>query len=511
MTNTISLIFDVFSAASKMCQSKYSIVFLIVFIFENVCSNEANLTIQSIQSCYFCNSKDNGINCANASPFMYSKQCQNDVTECYTLVKDNIVYRGCAGDNIVTNSINCSDPDTCKLCSSAEKCNNEEIHAETCIKCDSYKDRNCYGNSISTQVIECPLTVRSVGCYHAVGEKFNTTNRGCMSELPQLERQRCKSGLMTCKSCYDPICNNRTSFALCIDCDSKMDPQCISLNSTVRGSICQDYNDECYTFNGGSFVKRGCLNETAPKFAAECRENSDKCEICSVKEICNKKNLSKDTCIECDSNDNPKCKDDLRSFSETICSFGTSKSMGCYMSKHKNQIKRGCIQDLKSEYRNLCLSQTDECKSCFGKNCNKKQDFQRCYVCDGHQTNCSKIIDNTYLTTCKDYMDRCLTNVDTHGHLHRQCSISHTQCVEIANGLEVCARSGCNVNVVPPHRLQCYRCDPSQLCANLTLDGTTTLQPEPCEVYLSNDQCFAYLSEGYFKHIQPFYCRFILI
>lgn len=57
--------------------------------------------------------------------------------------------------------------------------------------------------------------------------------------------------------------------------------------------------------------------------------------------------------------------------------------MGCYLFKdNKSNVKRGCVTELDTQIKEVCLREGPTCKKCMGDICNLKRDFQRCRTCD---------------------------------------------------------------------------------------------------------------------------------
>lgn len=480
-----------------MWKLHFSILFSIALTLINIGESYQNETNGSeySQRCLVCNSSVDGIMCVENPQEIQSKSCQS---ECYMHVKDGIVVRGCVGDEFIKESTDCMNRDVCKLCSDKENCNNDKIKAERCMVCDSNENSNCKTNLTNLNAVYCPLAARWMGCYHLINAE--QIKRGCMSQLPKSELRKCRGNVGgLCKFCFGENCNRRNSFTKCFNCNSMSDPHCISNNGSIEIKVCRSYKDDCFTFTRGYTVKRGCVNEMPEGFLKECNEEKEKCEKClSVDDdICNKRSLNDDTCFECDSDIDPRCRDQPEHFREKICSIGSTDSLGCFLNRNGNRIKRGCIQDLIFSYRELCWKQSVNYKSCYGKNCNRKLDYQSCHTCNGHQVNCTQIVDTRHLTTCKDYMDKCLTGLDAQGYIRRGCTTNFgDDSSEMSAGIEVCGGNECNNGIMPAYRLKCYRCGPDdcpEIVSNLT---DAHFETAPCDVYSHHDQCFVYSSDG---------------
>lgn len=167
-------------------------------------------------------------------------------------------------------------------------------------------------------------------------------------------------------------------------------------------------------------------------------------------------------------------------------------------------MRRGCIQDLDSDLMNHCLKQSATCKSCKGRFCNLKVQFQECYTCDGHQhPDCTAIPPSTQVIMCDNYNSTCLTGIDQFGYTHRKCSNINDSTKDLndfPNGLKICAENKCNNQVYPKDRLHCYHCNGEKQCnfmsSHLINKSQNLLQPKPCSIWSHQDQCYTYLSKG---------------
>lgn len=148
----------------------------------------------------------------------------------------------------------------------------------------------------------------------------------------------------------------------------------------------------------------------------------------------------------------------------------------------------------------MCEAQSDECKTCEGKNCNLKKEFQECIHCNSRQNvECSRngIVKTSQL--CTNYLSACVTGIDAHGYTQRRCSRDYIDDdVDFPNQqLEVCTENKCNTGIFPANRLQCYRCEGDiDDCDFVSTNSTEMMQLEPCSILSKFDQCFAYLAKG---------------
>lgn len=146
------------------------------------------------------------------------------------------------------------------------------------------------------------------------------------------------------KTCKGPKCNRKGSHTSCVVCNSTEDVICATNPSLLETQKCNDYRDQCFTLISLDEVVRGCLNEQDEQFQNECKMDREKCEICPVTtdddanttttNECNNKPVNVvDTCIECDSQIDERCRTNPDEMSEKICDkFRPSSQKACYLS-----------------------------------------------------------------------------------------------------------------------------------------------------------------------------------
>lgn len=324
-----------------------------------------------------------------------------------------------------------------------------------------------------------------------------------MSTLDGEQKHECQRDSINCKTCFGDNCNVKTAFSQCITCRSISDPNCIENYDKSSIKTCQTYDDECFVFVRKNSVKRGCLREMSPEFVSECQETymQAKCQICKNDDgsACNIHDLT-DTCIECDSSNNIRCRNDPASIIEKICSAKANKSAGCYLHQRGDAFKRGCVEDIIESYQNQCYKQSETCKSCFGRNCNTAKSYKTCYVCNSRDdSDCAKVTESTDALTCLNYLSSCVTGIEN-GYLYRNCTenvVSTEKTVE--NEFEICSNNKCNENVFPPQRLLCYQCNGKEECEHLSkISNITSLGP--CKFYSELDQCYTLMKDGKKNH-----------
>lgn len=412
--------------------------------------------------------------------------CNSLSDECYTIVFSGNVFRGCIGDDIVREKESCG-PDNCLACSDRQGCNDVKLESQECYFAT---------NRTEFTTITCPTTLKPMGCYHEIDNELGTFKKGCVSTLPTVPRANCKKNGDKCKVCSGPYCNNREHFVQCISCSSQMTPSCVS--GASENKTCKSYFDMCYTFIEGSSVQRGCRYDTTEGFTNEHMQyNLEKLEYCySYNDIPCNKNRIRDSCIVCNSNSNPNCRDKPELIDEQYCSLRSSDSMGCYLKESNGLITRGCIKHLNRVDRWACVNSSSEsCQHCLGQNCNQKVDFeQECYLCDGSVDERCTVLGLTNKTMeCSSYASTCLVGIDVNGFTRRRCSINNSfDRLEFPYGMELCYKNLCNFKIFPEKRRRCFQCSGSDSCLNLKTEYGSDMKPKVCNNYAKQDKCFIY-------------------
>lgn len=137
-----------------------------------------------------------------------------------------------------------------------------------------------------------------------------------------------------CKICAGSYCNIREFFEKCLRCKSENDPQCVINPQLMETKVCKNYNDQCFTHIDKISVVRDCLSERNADFEAECKSADDKCIMCSTSDgnVCNGNIFTMETCSECDSTKDEKCRVDPFLFRNKICSkINSTDREGCYL------------------------------------------------------------------------------------------------------------------------------------------------------------------------------------
>lgn len=443
-------------------------------------------TVDAIE-CYECSSESENY-CGtfhfneNEKPV---KSCANDGKSCFTEIqgqyrighienffKSQIIKYSLLGGNLTRGCVSSDQPNdlpenvwTKRVATSLYKtcstpiCNNDEIKTEFCISCDNH-DSNCKSNVTNELRKKCISTPELMGCYHF--EENDQIKRGCISDIQDEQFQKsCESNSDNCKRCFGNDCNSRENgFQKCLI--SKSSDFQNTDASTLDSKMCRNYIDQCFTLITNNTIRRGCLNDES-SIHSICNDR-DICEICSESN-CNNRQIQNELCVICDSKLDPKCKREPHDSMWDQCPFETIRPLGCFMYEKERHVQRGCMSAQNMNFRDLCLTEGDTCKYCFGDFCNKKPYFTRCRICNSDENgeDCVRWPWKTERKTCKHYLDECFTHISENGIVTRgcfdefesneiNCEIDSDTCVRCSDD-----EDGCNDKAIKLE--QCITCD----------------------------------------------------
>lgn len=306
--------------------------------------------------------------------------------------------------------------------------------------------------------------------FHNISETKIT--RGCVSDLTGDEKMKCIANDYTCKTCARDGCNKKTSFAECLATDGAVSiehkPKSPSANEKIFTKICKDYNDACFILtNDSNLVTRDCFNEylektgISPNYLFENYKSSSY-EMCS-EPLCNDHDIKEIHCVSCNSLVDKNCVNGT-SIGRKRCELEVNPS-GCYHLVDEH-VERGCISDLTLDKREMCESNSDECKKCIHNECNLKASFQTCIKSVPG-------IDLSISATCKRYDDECYIHV--YNNTIRRGCVGDLIDVPI-EGIDI--ENDCKNDVI------CELCSDSNDCNN------REIQTENCLVCSSDDDVF---------------------
>lgn len=209
----------------------------------------------------------------------------------------------------------------------------------------------------------------------------NITVRGCLQQNPNLVND-CRNQDV-CEKCDDRgNCNDKiVDGEFCITCSSELDPNCIdNLNFTMRtqcdltvsGMGCYLYDD------GGSIIKRGCLNALIPEEISMCRQQGQFCKTCEGNDCNSQPRFQR--CLSCDSMTNPDCLVSNDNVPSVLCRNYIDT---CITHFENNRAIRGCSSQ-RSDLQLSCRNNSTLCNTCdTGANCNSDNiEDEFCITCD---------------------------------------------------------------------------------------------------------------------------------
>lgn len=125
---------------------------------------------QSFSRCLTCSTSENS-QCA-INPDNNSKICTKYEDDCFIVIGEFIVSRGCVGEKDEELQLyECENREKCEICKTKDEnnCNNRAIVMERCIECDTSKedDLSCSRNPIEHKDKICSKinSVEREGCY----------------------------------------------------------------------------------------------------------------------------------------------------------------------------------------------------------------------------------------------------------------------------------------------------------------------------------------------------------
>lgn len=495
--------------------------------------NDCNLK-PAFERCRKCSSKDS-VNCIRSPFAMREVVCREYLDYCVTHVQNDTVLRGClkelTKDPIVLAHCSATngDPKYCSSCRTADNatttCNSAVVDGEFCLKCDSAIDPACRGGTPAlnhTHRVQCPLSEHRRGCYLLdFGE--GDVKRGCVADLTALEEVVCQDGNngngTLCKTCIGDDCNRKPQFQLCRHCSSTDRLACIRSPLAVPLATCKSYTDTCFVHARNGVVTRGCRQEHLPADDAGNRSvaaddcavadsgaagpKAGVCTTCSAPDRdCNNRLVDGEFCIECDSAVDARCLNATVHSMHRQCPLAAA-ARGCYLQRNGTEARRGCVADLEplAAVAEACTSQSDTCKTCVGNDCNSRETFQRCRVCNSTQNaNCIRSPGSFLSQQCRFYDDECYThaigNVVTRGCRRQAPAPVLTDCAQRPDLCERCSGPLCNQKTVDGEF--CLECD-QKLDANCATNGNYTMRKQ-CPLAVHQRGCYLWdegnLSQG---------------
>lgn len=444
-------------------------------------------------TCHICDSASNSDCTSNPNSLSVCPRYEeNDI--CVTSYRNGITTRGC-GSSLVCDATN---PRVCSKCQGAG-CNTIDLAANidnnfgkwqdlplTCLKCEG---DSCNSETLEEETCSNNYEQDCVTVFDATGK---VVRRGCEFTVSE----SCAVSGNDCFNCKSNKCNTasaKTDFNECIYCNSNDDLNCVwnPLSSAHRKRQCQG---GCMTAlyastsgdNPSYDLIRTCLND---KEAADQTKCSDEyCSACTGAN-CNSDNLptERHSCYFCENGD---CQEPV---SKMCPLYKADDQCFIWFDEFNSVEEMGCISSFRNQQIENILA-TKRALLCKGDNCN---DFsilpqaQECAVCDSNEnplcaTNAFEI---GSINSCSmmPYTD-CYSKLKEDGSTVRGClsDLSGSEFAACVLGTDAncgkCTGNGCNRDVFPADRLQCYTC--------------TSLDDPNCESFPAKKQPCAVVSES---------------
>lgn len=155
----------------------------------------------------------------------------------------------------------------------------------------------------------------------------------------------CPSG--SCTVCTNNDCNTSppvvASELSCHICDSTTDPNCAADQSNSQTTRCPyslivGLPDQCYEYDVGDKVMRGCLYNAPFEVQMSCSGTSGDCKLCSTSGCNFAEVVESELCYSCDGTSNSNCAS-LTNIPSIKCPAG--ERGGCFRSQVGEREKRG--------------------------------------------------------------------------------------------------------------------------------------------------------------------------
>ncbi|EDW00880.1 GH20775 [Drosophila grimshawi] len=458
-------------------------------------------------SCHICNSETDP-NCESTPSSLSICPLYAEEDTCVTNLRGDITYRGCS------SSISCEpNSKTCVICS-GDGCNVADLNAYaddnhgkwqdlplTCLTCTG---DGCLESSISSERCEANNEQDCMTVFNADGV---VTGRGCQDVIEQDATlgSYCANNADKCPVCKSNDCNSATAitqYNSCIYCDSFKSTSCLwdPTSTAHKRRQCQG---DCMTALYGSAedgldLIRTCLNDKEQDAQLVCSADKDaNCASCSG-DACNVQSLPTDrvSCFHCENGD---CEEPTTK----LCAIYKPND-SCYLwVDEENSIKQlGCLSSFRDQDLESVIK-TKRIAVCEGNNCNTPQmpSPVKCAICDSRTdpTCATTPLAVAQFKTCNQFPHpQCMTRLEDDGSTIRGCLYdlpqAHFAGCLLGNdeNCEVCEKDGCNRDIFPADRQQCYTCtssDDSSCVSNPTQAAACALltDEETCQTSLDSN------------------------
>ncbi|XP_017868180.1 PREDICTED: uncharacterized protein LOC108617050 [Drosophila arizonae] len=458
--------------------------------------------------CHICNSEANA-NCESAPDSLSVCPVYAEGDSCVTNLRAGITYRGCATE------LSCEpNSKTCVICQ-GNGCNVADLSAQTddnhgwwqdlpltCLSCEGAA---CQQESSSLSTERCADN-NEQDCITVFDASNVVIRRGCEDTIDADEQlaSYCSSNRAQCPLCKSNECNNATEitqYNSCIYCDSTKSKSCLwePTSTAHRRRQCQG---RCMSALFGSTeagldLVRTCLDDKEPADQLICASGNDEHCVACAGEDCNVQAVPADrlSCYHCEG---ASCEEPT---SRQCDIYKQDDSCFLWFDDTNSVQQSGCL----SSFRNQDLEsviKTKRISVCQGDNCNVLTNIRHvlCAVCDSRvDPTCATtpLAIESFQTCSQLPHTHCVTRLENDGATTRGClyDLDQTQFADCLLGnsenCTVCALDGCNREIFPANRLQCYGCSSADDSSCTSDPDQTAVCPwvsdtETCQTKLEN-------------------------
>lgn len=476
------------------------------------CNNHAGRDLQ-VTKCVQCDTSNDAAGSCLGGTKDAAKCGDASDGKCYSKILDGgSLKHGCLSELSSAEADACTGTQ-CNICE-GDGCNKRvfPIDRLRCNQCDKSTDADCAtdltGDAKSSV---CKKYVENDKCYSRAKDD-QSFDRGCQSDLPANE-QGCPD-LMNCFECAGNNCNSLSEQKLkestkCQQCNSD-DAACLA--GTAPAQSCGQESDVCYVrINSDGKLERGCLSSlTSDADKLKCNTETDKtciaCQATATDSACNSQKWFQ--CHKCSSSDDVNCANAQAGYPKFCTNYRETNK--CYERfVDGTEVQRGCEGDLSPETENVCVA-NQQCSTCTEDGgCNNKAStaFQetKCVVCksnDETDTDGSCLKGTKAEEVCANPDGKCFSRIIEGGILERGCRSTLTgdeQTACTGTQCQLCGTAGCNKDVFPENRAQCYRCQNTATDKTCSEELTGDAKSEICAIYKEGDKCFSKVDNDVFQ------------
>lgn len=188
-------------------------------------------------------------------------------------------------------------------------------------------DGACFNEQTPVTLKVCEKYVQNDKCFIVVKSETEA-ERGCVSD----ENGICDDDEMCIKDLESKMNNiPGTRDGRCYQCSTESVPPNLACNNDLTNEetcpVLLGRETECYYYNDGTKVIRGCLATVADDIKNDCPGANCKVTLGDL----NNDQTDSIQCITCDSKTDLKCVEDLKDFERLPCAFRDEESNKCFL------------------------------------------------------------------------------------------------------------------------------------------------------------------------------------